>query len=64
MIENTYKLIKQPTRQEVLSSPCMSYWLKDRLHDASKRDLLDMLRDVEVLHAVLKHEFNVSIGRG
>ena len=52
-IEIKYELSKQPTTEEVLHSPYMSFWLKDRLKEALQLDLFDVTRDVEVLLAIL-----------
>ncbi len=53
MITNTYELNRQPTAQEILDSDYCSFWLKKRLMETLDIDLLDAIRDVEVLHAIL-----------
>jgi hypothetical protein len=50
-----------PTRNEVMTSRSASYWLKNALHDAQGRDLLDALRDAEILAAILRREFDAAV---
>jgi len=38
-----------PTIPEVLADPCTSYWLKDALRSATRRDIIDALNDAETL---------------
>jgi tRNA isopentenyl-2-thiomethyl-A-37 hydroxylase MiaE len=42
-----------PTIPEVLADPCSSYWLKDTLRSALKRDIVDAANDAQVLAEVL-----------
>jgi hypothetical protein len=42
-----------PTINEVLNNPCTSYWLKDAIRTAFNRDILDALRDAELLAKLL-----------
>ena len=44
---------KLPTVEELLASPCVSYWLKDALKTALNRDRVDASHDAELLAAVL-----------
>lgn len=39
---------------EVLADPSASYWLRDAIKSAMKRDPLDALRDAETLAEVLR----------
>jgi hypothetical protein len=38
-----------PTIPEVLADPCTSYWLKDALRSAMRRDIVDALNDADFL---------------
>jgi hypothetical protein len=38
---------------EVLADPCASYWLKDALRSAVRRDIVDAINDAETLVSVL-----------
>lgn len=42
-----------PTIPEVLNDPATSYWLKDTLRSALKRDIVDAANDAEVLAKLL-----------
>lgn len=44
---------KAPTPDEVLSNPCASYWLKDALRSAMRRDPVDAAGDAGLLADVL-----------
>lgn len=39
---------------ELLSSPCVSYWLKDRIREIEERDLVDILYDTRTLLACIE----------
>ncbi len=47
-----------PTIPEVLADPCASYWLKDTLHSAMRRDIVDAVNDAEALQAILQDRFD------
>jgi len=49
--------------QELLDSPCTSYWLKDALRSALNRDCVDAAADAEVLAAVLTLRAEEILGR-
>jgi hypothetical protein len=38
--------------QELLDGPCTSYWLKEQIRNLDKRDVLDAMRDAELLAKV------------
>lgn len=60
MITNTYQLIRQPTAREILDDFSASYWLQNQVTNLivnGERDMLDALRDIEVLHAIVKKRF-------
>lgn len=50
----------QATRAQVMRDPAASDWLKAALVDSRRRDVLDALRDAEVLAAVLRGEFDAD----
>jgi hypothetical protein len=39
---------------ELLASPCVSYWLKDRIREIDSRDIVDILYDTRALLAVIE----------
>lgn len=39
---------------ELLASPSVSYWLKDRIREIEERDLVDVLYDSRTLVAVIE----------
>jgi hypothetical protein len=46
---------------DLLASPAVSYWLKDRIREIDSRDIVDILHDTRTLLAVIerrlqKHE--------
>ncbi len=43
---------------EILNNPAASFWLKDALRAALKRDPVDALRDAEVLRDVLQRHLD------
>jgi len=47
-----------PTIPEVLADPCASYWLKDALRSAVRRDIVDAINDAEALLAILQDRFD------
>jgi len=47
-----------PTIPEVLADPCASYWLKDALRSAVRRDIIDAINDAETLLAILQDRFD------
>jgi hypothetical protein len=47
-----------PTIPEILADPCSSYWLKDALRSAVRRDIVDALNDAEALIAILQDRFD------
>jgi len=40
--------------RELLASPCVSYWLKDRIREIDQRDIVDILYDTKTLLAVIE----------
>ena len=52
-----------PSTQEILTSPCTSYWLKAAIKANLNRDCLDALRDAEVLTEVLRRHYQTVTGR-
>jgi hypothetical protein len=42
-----------PTIPEVLANPCTSYWLRDAIRSAVRRDPVDALNDAEFLADLL-----------
>ncbi len=38
---------------ELLIDPCISYWLKEQIRESSNRDILDVIKDVELFHNIL-----------
>lgn len=51
-----------PTIQQVIASPCTSYWLKDALKSALDRDCVDAARDAELLAAILSRRAAKEVG--
>jgi hypothetical protein len=47
-----------PTIPEVLADPAASYWLKDALCSAVRRDIVDAVNDAETLLAILQDRFD------
>jgi len=58
MVVNEYKLSSQPTVEGVLSDPTSTYWLKNAVTNLLEKDIVNSLKDVEVLHAILVDRFN------
>ena len=44
----------QTEEQQVLASPCSSYWLKDAIKTLSQRDLVDAYYDAEALYRIIR----------
>jgi hypothetical protein len=42
----------------ILNDPCASYWLKDALRSAVRRDIVDAVNDAETLLASLQDRFD------
>ena len=42
----------------ILNDPSASYWLKDALRSATRRDIVDALNDAEALLAILQDRFD------
>jgi hypothetical protein len=42
----------------ILNDPSASYWLKDALRSALRRDIVDALNDAEALLAILQDRFS------
>jgi hypothetical protein len=47
-----------PTIPEVLADAAASYWLKDALRSAVRRDIVDAINDAETLLAILQDRFD------
>lgn len=52
-----------PTPEHIQADPASSFWLRDAINAALKRDPVDALNDAEVLVAVLKSHLD-SITKG
>jgi len=46
-----------PPQNPMTNDPTISYWLKEQLEIAQKRDPLDALNDAEMLVSILKEKF-------
>ena len=53
-IKYEYELSRQPTVEDVIDSPFFTGWLKEAVEVSILRDPLKAMREVEVLHAILK----------
>lgn len=42
----------------ILNDPAASYWLKDALRSATRRDIVDAINDAETLLAILQDRFD------
>lgn len=47
-----------PSIESIMSSPSVSYWLKESLASALKRDSVDAMYDAKLLHQVLEARLN------
>lgn len=47
---------------QALARPCTSYWLKDALRSAMKRDCVDAVHDAEQLAQLLNERLNAIQG--
>ena len=56
-------LTHTPSPEVVLTDPACSFWLRDALRGALKRDPVDALRDAEALVAVLEARLNAVISQ-
>lgn len=54
----TINQIMKPTINQIMADPTASYWLKNALNSVLKRDILDALNDVEVLHEILQDAYD------
>lgn len=52
----------RPTIQEVLNDPSASYWLKNALTRALKRDCIDAAADADLLSALLTEHAHKALG--
>ncbi|MDD3450915.1 hypothetical protein [Sulfurimonas sp.] len=43
--------------QEILLAPDVSYWLKRTIEELEKRDIIDVLDDIELLHKIFSLKF-------
>lgn len=50
-----------PSDAELLANPCVSYWLKNAIRDASNRDVVDAANDAELLYAVLIRRVDTAL---
>jgi hypothetical protein len=39
---------------ELLASPCVSYWLKDRIREIDERDIVDIFHDTRTLLGIIE----------
>ena len=46
----------------IKNSPCASGWIKRAMGELDNRDILDALKDVELLAMILKNKFNEISG--
>ena len=49
------------TTNDLLTDPCVSFWLKDAIKSLSNRDTLDALRDVELLHEIWEEKWHKEV---
>jgi hypothetical protein len=54
--------MKTNDRERLMNSDCTSFWLKDALKASLNRDILDAIRDAEILADLLTREFNALYG--
>ena len=47
----------------ILNDPSASYWLKNALRSATRRDIVDALNDAETLLAILQDRFEQTVCR-
>ena len=50
-----------PSDNELLNEPCVSFWFKKALRGLSDRDVVDAIRDVELLREVLLRRVNTAL---
>lgn len=43
--------------QEILLAPDVSYWLKQTIEELERRDIIDVLNDIELLHKIFSLKF-------
>lgn len=48
--------------EDLLGNPSTSYWLKEALTSALKRDIVDAARDAELLSETLRIRANEALG--
>lgn len=54
-----------PSTENVLASPCTSYWLKNALRSALERDCVDAAADAELLARLLRARCDEALyGKG
>ena len=46
--------IEKISETDLLNHPGTSFWLRTAIHDISNRDLVDYLKDVELLQSILE----------
>lgn len=49
------------TESEILHDPAASHWLKDQIKETAERDVVDALRDAEILVAVLDARYSKAV---
>ncbi len=52
-----------PKVSDILTDPCASYWLKDALKTAMRRDCVDAYYDAKLLSDMLKAYMDTCLGR-
>jgi len=46
------------SEESIFSDPSTSYWLRQQIKDSEERDILDALKDAELLAAILQKRFD------
>lgn len=44
--------------QRVMQDPSSSFWLKEQIEATDERDVLDVMKDVEILLSIIHQRFN------
>jgi len=61
-IKYTYELRVQPTHASLKANSFeLSYWLLDNIKILDKRDICDVIKDLEILHALYLGKFNDEV---
>lgn len=59
--EQVDNILETSTVNRVLADPSVRFWVKEQLHAASKRDLLDALNDAELLRRTLQNALDSMV---